>query len=106
MVVEGNMDMGKVPTAPYRRAASLLMSPGNIAYPIVAAFHRMVHLRLLAGTGEHEICMGGATEVFNICVFRYPLSIPAITACFCSNVSIPAPTTGFCSLFTERAPVT
>lgn len=52
MVVEGNMDMGKVPTAPYRRAASLLMSPGNIAYPIVAAFHRMVHLRLLAETFE------------------------------------------------------
>lgn len=52
MVMEGNMDMGKVPKALYRRAASLVMSTGDIAYPIVAAFLRMVHLRLLAETFE------------------------------------------------------
>lgn len=106
MVMEGNMDMGKVPKALYRRAASLVMSTGDIAYPIVAAFLRMVHLRLLAETFEEleslrfvwEEQMKSLTSVYSDTLLPYQHS----QHFFCSNVSTPALTTCFCSLFTER----
>lgn len=47
MVVEGNMDMGKVFMVLYCRVVLLLMGLGNIVYFIVVVFYCMVYLWLL-----------------------------------------------------------
>lgn len=47
MVVEGNMDMGKVFMVLYCRVVLLLLSMGNIVNFIVVVFYCMVYLWLL-----------------------------------------------------------